>query len=112
MIKDDLIHLTHILENTDLALRFTHGLTEDAFDSDQMVKYACVRCIEVIGEASKNLSETLRLQHPEINWKGAMGIRDRLAHNYMGIDYSIVWSSIQDILPDFKTKIEAIIADL
>lgn len=110
MKKEDIVHLTHIFKNCRLAIGFIGELTEEEFYQDEKSQYACVRCIEIIGEASKNLSELLKNSHPEVDWKGAMGMRDRLAHDYDGTDFRIVWDTVVNELPNFALKIEAIIA--
>lgn len=110
--KGDLFHLIHIRENCQLALQCASSFSEDEFYRHGMAKYACVRFPEVIGEASKNLTDELRNQHPELNWKSAIGMRDRLAHDYAGTDFTIVWDTIKSVLPDFLSKIEAIIANI
>ena len=108
--RGNLFHLIHIKENCELALNCVAGLSEDEFYSHNMAKYACVRFLEVIGEAAKNLAVDLRDHHPELNWKAAIGMRDRLAHDYAGTDFTIVWETVTNLLPDFLSKIEAIIA--
>lgn len=107
--KSDLFHLVHIKENCELALNCTNSFSEDEFYRHGLAKYACVRFLEVIGEASKNLSMEFREQHPELNWKRAIGMRDKVAHDYVGIDYTIVWDTVTNVLPDFLLKTEAII---
>ncbi len=109
--KGNLFHLIYIKENCELAINCIDGFSEDDFYRHSMAKYACVRFLEVIGEASKNLTNDFRDKHPELNWKAAIGMRDKLAHDYAGTDFTIVWETVTDLLPDFLTRIEAIIAE-
>jgi uncharacterized protein with HEPN domain len=67
------------------------------------------RSIEIIGEAVKNLSPTIRDAHPEIPWSAIAGMRDKLIHGYFGIKWIVVWSVIKNDLPDLNMKIRKII---
>lgn len=59
-----------------------------------------VRSLEIIGEATKNLSDDFRVQHPQVSWKRMAGMRDKLIHEYFGVDYDVVWDVIENhILP-------------
>jgi uncharacterized protein with HEPN domain len=112
MTKNDLIFLYHMRENATLALTFVQGHDLESFLQNQQLRYACDLCIEIIGEAAKNVSEKLRKQHPEVEWKAAMGMRDKLVHDYFGVDYTMVWDTIHNYLPRFIDKIETIIAQV
>ena len=63
---------------------------------DDILKRACVRSLEVIGEAVKNLPEDFKDEYPELEWKKIAGIRDKLIHHYFGVDWDIVWDVIQN----------------
>lgn len=77
--------------------------------SCDITKDAVERNFEIIGEAVKNLSEDFRNQYPQIPFKQVAGMRDKLIHDYFGIDYEILWKTIQDKLPQFKSEIEKLI---
>ena len=70
---------------------------------------AVIRQLEIIGEATKRLSEPLRDQHDEIPWRRIAGLRDVLIHNYMGVDLEAVWEITQRQLPDLKKTIQLIL---
>ena len=82
------------------------------FVSNDMVKDAVERNFEIIGEAVKNLPQDFRNKYPNIPFKQIAGMRDKLIHDYFGVDYEIVWKTIKDKLPEFSTDIEKLIADL
>jgi len=80
-------------------------LTEVEFSQNQTLQKAFTRSLEIIGEATKNLPPEFRDQHNSIDWKSIAGMRDRLIHNYFGVDYQIVWDVIKNEIPPLKTKI-------
>lgn len=87
-------YLLHILEEADFPICHSKSLDRDTFEEDEVLKRAFVRCLEVIGEAVTQLSENVRQQHPEIEWKLIAGMRDRLIHEYFGVNYDIVWDAV------------------
>jgi uncharacterized protein with HEPN domain len=78
---------------------YSAGLTYEAFLLDTKTQDAIVRNLEIIGEAAKNISDRLRAAHPAIPWKSMAGVRDRLVHDYFGVNFDIVWEIISNDLP-------------
>ncbi|MEN9522392.1 MAG: hypothetical protein RL065_769 [Bacteroidota bacterium] len=91
--------LSHICEEMEFILQETATKNYDEFLNDRTLKRAVVRSFEIIGEASKIIPNDFRSEHPEIDWKGMAGLRDKLIHHYFGIDYELVWDIIIDELP-------------
>ncbi|MCB0706921.1 MAG: DUF86 domain-containing protein [Saprospiraceae bacterium] len=109
MGKSDLVYLKHIRNAITQILSYTHSLSEKDFYSDQMVKDAVVRNFEIIGEATKQISESTRQAYPSIEWRKMAGMRDKLIHDYIDVDYFIVWHTISDVLPTLESEILEII---
>jgi uncharacterized protein with HEPN domain len=80
------------------------------FLQDYKTQDAVVRNIEIIGEATKKLSEELIGKHPHIPWKDMAGARDRLIHHYFGVNREIVWQIVQEDLPKLQPQIDAVLA--
>jgi uncharacterized protein with HEPN domain len=87
----------------------TEGLNRDKFLKDETLQRAFVRSIEIIGEAAKKLPEELKQSYPNIEWKSITGMRDRLIHDYFGIDYEIVWDVVINKIPQLHKEIQQII---
>ncbi|GAA4740714.1 HepT-like ribonuclease domain-containing protein [Flavisolibacter ginsenosidimutans] len=90
-------------------LLFTTGYSFDDYMADERTKDAVVRNFEIIGEAARNLSTVITEANPQVEWKKIIGFRNILVHDYFGIDHRIVWTAIQDFLPDTIKAIQKII---
>ena len=102
-------YLRHILDEIKYLIETSNDLSEEKFSQDPTLQRTFVRSIEIIGEASKNLSPEFKNEHNDIDWKSMAGMRDRLIHGYFGVDYQIVWDVIKTEIPSLKPQIEAII---
>lgn len=102
-------YLRHILIETDFLLERSRPLTLDAFRTDATVQRAFVRSLEIIGEASKKVPADFREAHPEIEWRAMAGMRDRLIHDYFGVDYDLVWDVVRNRIPELRRQIAAIL---
>ena len=108
-MKDDRIYLAHILEAIqDIELYSNVG--RDAFMTDKMRQDALIRKLEIIGEAVKNLSEGTKQCRPDVPWRQIAGMRDRLSHDYFGVDLALVWVAVERELPSLKTAVEGLMA--
>ena len=109
MSKLPLEYLKHILEETEFIINGLNKISEDEFYLNPILKRAFVRSLEVIGEATKNISEDFREKHGNVDWKNMARMRDKLIHHYFGIDYSIVWDVAKNEIPGLHVKILKII---
>lgn len=91
-----------ILEAIEKIVQFTRGHSKERFHSDSMVIDAVVRNLEVIGEASNRLPEEFKAKYPGVKWEKIVGLRNRIVHEYFGIDLEIIWAILQGDLPEFK----------
>jgi uncharacterized protein with HEPN domain len=107
--KDDRLYLTHISERIARIEEYTHAGRE-AFFASPMQQDAVVRNFEIIGEATKRISEGLKQRYPQIPWRRVAGFRDVLIHQYMGVDLNEVWQIVEHDLPPFKAQIDALLA--
>ena len=93
--RRDWDYLRDIQDAMEKIALYTEGLTYDEFMKDSKTQDAVVRNLEVVGEATRNLSATLRQRHPQIPWRELAGVRDRLIHDYLRIDHDIVWNNTE-----------------
>ncbi|RME09631.1 MAG: DUF86 domain-containing protein [Ardenticatenia bacterium] len=103
--------LNDIQEAIHRITEYTAGMTYQTFLKDTKTQDAVVRNLEIIGEASKNVSSKLRERYPDIPWKGMAGMRDRLIHHYFGVNLDIVWQIVVDELPKVASRLEEILSD-
>ncbi|NQU65100.1 MAG: DUF86 domain-containing protein [SAR324 cluster bacterium] len=101
--------LLHILDELKFLLDEKNSLSEETFLKDERAKRAFARSFEIIGEASKNISDAFKEKHGEIEWKEMTRMRDRLIHHYFGVDYYIVWNTVEANVPKLKVQIESLI---
>jgi uncharacterized protein with HEPN domain len=112
MKRNLLPYLKDILDNMELASQFTGGMSYEEFCQDTKTVYAVIRCLEVMGEAAKNIPLVTRRKYPDIPWKEMAGMRDKLIHGYSGVDPHKVWMVIRDYFPLLKTSITGMLEDL
>jgi uncharacterized protein with HEPN domain len=103
-------YLRHILDEISYIDGVVSTVDEESFVSDQTLKRSFVRSIEIIGEAARKIPADFRNRHSDIDWKRISGMRDKLIHDYFGVDYTIVWDVAINKLPELKQKIMQIIA--
>lgn len=112
MIDRDLRdYINDITESCEDILSFTQGMSYPDFAADKKTINAVVRSLEVIGEATKKLPASFRDKFPNIPWKQMAGMRDKLIHEYFGIDKQMVWQAIERHIPYILPLIKKIAID-
>ena len=104
--------LTDIIEAIDNISEFVDGVSFDEYLNNKMMRFAVVKNLENVGEASYMLTKELKEKHAEINWKKVIGMRNVLVHDYNQIEDRIVWSTVTDDLPLLKEQIKQIMNNL
>jgi len=107
MSRDEIMYLQDIIDSCNKVLRFTKGLSLPDLIQDEKTYDAVVRNLEIIGEAAKHISENLRTQLPNIEWRKIAGMRDMLAHDYFGIDNDILWDVVQNKIPELMETVHS-----
>lgn len=108
-MKDDSVYLIHVLECIKQIEEYTINGREE-FMNSRLIQDAVIRNIEIIGEATKQVSPGLRNEHPEIPWKEMAGMRDVLIHDYMGVDLQIVWNVVAHNLAEMKDHLSDLLS--
>lgn len=109
MEKNPKIFLAHILESIEGIEKHVKGISESDFKENLTVQDAVVRRIEIIGEAVKNLPSSFLEGNQEIPWKDIAGMRDKVIHEYFGVDFDIVWKVIKKDMPRLKEQIQKLL---
>jgi len=111
MVRDDRVYLAHINDALQQISSYCAGIDQEAFTGNRMVQDAVIRQFEIVGEATKNLSDSFRERHPHIPWQDLAGFRDKLIHQYFGVDLSTVWRSVVDDLPVLLDELKNILPE-
>jgi uncharacterized protein with HEPN domain len=102
-------YLRHILVEVDYLISRSEGLSFEAFSADETLRRAFVRSLEVIGEAVKKVPGEFRAAHPAVEWRAMAGMRDRLIHDYFGVDFELVWDVVKNRAPSLRGQIASIL---
>ena len=112
MNLEDLQRAKHIELAIEYIEKFVEGLDIQAFENDILVKSATERQLMIVGEASNHISDEIKQQYPDINWRGIKGFRNIVVHEYFGSSTNILWSVVVRELPKLKLVIQQIISQL
>jgi uncharacterized protein with HEPN domain len=106
------LYLKDIFDAMEAIERFVEGMEFEDFKRDDKTSSAVIRKFEIIGEATKNLPDSIKEKYTSIPWREMAGMRDRLIHFYFGIKYDLVWKTIKEVIPQVKPLIRKILVDL
>ena len=102
-------YVNDMLEFGEKAIQYTNELDQDSFTGNDLIYDATLRNIELIGEAATHIPTRVREASPEIPWRDIIGVRNRVAHGYLHISDSVIWSLIQDAIPDLLPKLRRLL---
>ena len=109
--KDDIVRIRHMLDFAQKAVQFNTGKNRTDLDTDEMLAMATIHMIEVIGEASRTVSDAFQEKYPEIPWQPITGTRNRLAHGYIDVDLDIIWTIVTKDLPSLIRQLKRILKE-
>lgn len=104
--------LLDISEACEKIFRFTENMSYSEFTSDDRTSDTVILNLEVIGEAANHIPELFISSHPEITWSKAIAVRNRIIHEYFGVDYAILWNILQNYLPQFYKSVNLLLTEL
>lgn len=107
--REPKLYLEDIKSSIEKIEKYVSGLDYEKFSNDLKTIDAVVRNLEIIGEAVNNLPEEIKSQNPEIPWNEAVGMRNKVAHEYFGVDEEILWKTVTEDLPKFKEQISKLL---
>jgi uncharacterized protein with HEPN domain len=103
--------LRDILDSIDKILSFTENVSFDDFRKNTMMEYSVVRCLEIIGEAAMRLPPSIKTKYPDVPWKDMVAMRNKVIHEYFGVDAEILWQTVKDDIPALRPLIKEIIKE-
>ena len=112
MQREDRARISDMIVAAEKVTRFVAGRRRQDLDTDDMLQFACIRGIEIIGEAAINISSAMRDAHPEVPWRKMAGMRNRIVHAYFEIDLDVVWKTATEELPQLLPVFRKIERDL
>ena len=110
MSKVPIEYIKHIFDECTYIISVSHTLSKDEFLDNETLKRAITRSLEIIGEATKKIPADFKVKWSSVQWKNMAGMIDRLIHDYIGVNYSIVWDVVINKIPDLHNQISEILA--
>jgi len=109
--KDNTVYIRHIYDAIKRLEEYLKGIDYESFLNNNLLQAGVIRELEIIGEASKKLGNDFKKQYPEIPWKNIAGMRDKLIHDYFGVDLDAVWETVERDIPELRNNLKQIIGN-
>ncbi len=111
MRRDDHVYVRHILDAVDKIRMYVADYSQSTFLESTLIQDGVIRQMEIMGEASRRISPDTRMQHPDIPWREMAAMRNKLIHDYFGIDLQLVWTTVQEELPKVRASLVRVLKD-
>lgn len=111
MKERDTTYLKHVLDSIRKIQDYMEGMDSEDFEKEPKTQSAVIREMEVIGEATKQITKETKEENPEIPWQQIAGMRDKLIHGYFQVDLNIVWRTYEEEIPRLKKKIQELLKE-
>jgi uncharacterized protein with HEPN domain len=95
-----------MIEAADMVASFIQGMTKEQFLADKKTQFAVVRALEIIGEAAKKVPDSIRSRYPDLPWREISGMRDKLIHDYFGVNNEVVWKTAVEDVPEIAANLK------
>jgi uncharacterized protein with HEPN domain len=111
MNPHDRVRLRHIVDALNAAVRFVRGRARNDLDTDDMLLFALVRAIEIVGEAASKISAETRAEMPDVPWGSIVSMRHRLVHAYFDVNRDILWTTVTEAAPPLAKRLQALLEE-
>jgi len=95
-----------MIEAADMVASFIQGMNKEQFLADKKTQFAVVRALEIIGEAAKKVPDSIRSRYPDLPWREISGMRDKLIHDYFGVNNEVVWKTAVEDVPEIAANLK------
>ena len=112
MKREYRLYIEDIADAINKIIEFIESMNYDDFLGDDKTRSAVVRKLEIIGEAAKNVPDSVKHKHKTIPWKEMAKMQDKISHDYFGVDYEIVWKVLKEKLPPLKLQVQEVLTDI
>lgn len=110
--RNYIVYIHDMYDSVLKGISFIKGINFKTFSKDDKTQYAVIRAIEIIGEASKKIPSQIKKKYPFIPWREISGMRDKLIHDYFGVDTEVVWKTVKEDLPGLKKSLRIILNEI